>query len=87
MSKIVRNKERDQQDYEVLHENGWHVIVVWECQLTAKRMEQTMCGVERLLNENFLSIYRPHKPVLYRQDEEDTQMPMAAEEEMEYVQI
>jgi len=87
VNKIARNKRRDERNYEVLQENGWHVIVVWECQLTAKRMEQTMCGVERLLNENFLSIYRPHKPVLYRQDEEDTQMPMAAEEEMEYVQI
>ena len=52
-------------------------------QLTAKRMEDTMRGVERLLNENFLSIYRPHKPILYSQDEEDS-LPMAAEEEIEY---
>ena len=53
-------------------------------QLTTKRMEDTMRGVERLLNENFLSIYRPHKPIAYGQDEEDIQMPMAAEEEIEY---
>lgn len=83
VSKIERNKRRDERNYEVLQENGWHVIVVWECQLTAKRMEQTMRGVERLLNENFLSIYRPHKPAAYNQDEEDS-LPMAAEEEQEY---
>ena len=83
VSKIERNKRRDERNYEVLQENGWHVIVVWECQLTAKRLEQTMRGVERLLNENFLSIYRPHKPAAYNQDEEDS-LPMAAEEEQEY---
>ena len=85
VSKIERNKRRDEQNYEVLRENGWHVIVVWECQLTAKRLENTMRGVERLLNENFLSIYRPHKPILYSQDEENSRLPMAAEEETEYV--
>ena len=84
VSKIERNKRRDERNYEVLQENGWHVIVVWECQLTAKRMEQTMREVERLLNENFLSIYRPHKPSSYNQDEEDSRLPMAAEEELEY---
>ncbi|MBR6033021.1 MAG: very short patch repair endonuclease [Bacteroidaceae bacterium] len=83
VSKIERNKRRDERNYEVLQENGWHVIVVWECQLTAKRLEQTMRGMERLLNENFLSIYRPHKPAAYNQDEEDS-LPMAAEEEQEY---
>jgi DNA mismatch endonuclease (patch repair protein) len=84
VGKIERNKRRDERNYEVLRENGWHVIVVWECQLTAKRMEQTMREVERLLNENFLSIYRPHKPSSYNQDEEDSRLPMAAEEELEY---
>ena len=84
VGKIERNKRRDERNYEVLQENGWHVIVVWECQLTAKRMEQTMREVERRLNENFLSIYRPHKPTSYNQDEEDSRLPMAAEEELGY---
>ena len=82
--KIERNMKRDKRNYEVLHENGWYVIVVWECQLTAKRLDNTMRGVERLLNENFLSIYRRHKPVPYEQDEHE-RLPMAAEEETEYV--
>ena len=84
VGKIERNKRRDERNYEVLQENGWHVIVVWECQLTAKRMEQTMREVERRLNENFLSIYRPHKPTAYSQEEEESRLPMAAEEELGY---
>ena len=42
VNKIKRNQERDQQNYQVLHDNGWQVIVVWECQLTPKRIEETM---------------------------------------------
>jgi len=84
VSKIERNQRRDERNYEVLQENGWHVIIVWECQLTAKRIEYTMRNVERRLNENFLSIYRPHKPAAYSQNEEDSHLPMAAEVELEY---
>ena len=43
-NKIKRNQERDQQNYQVLHDNGWQVIVIWECQLTPKLMEETMLG-------------------------------------------
>ena len=31
--KITANAERDQKNYETLRSNGWHVIVVWECEL------------------------------------------------------
>lgn len=57
VNKIRRNQERDQQNYRVLWENGWQVIVVWECQLKPKRLEQTMLRVELLLNENLLRLY------------------------------
>ena len=77
VAKIRRNKERDQENYRVLQENGWQVIVVWECQLTPKKLEHTMREVELLLNENMLSLYR-HKPIPYNTEEEE-QMPMAAE--------
>ena len=77
VAKIRRNQERDQENYRVLQENGWQVIVVWECQLTPKRLEHTMREVELLLNEKMLSLYR-HKPVPYT-IEEDGQLPMAAE--------
>jgi len=79
VNKIRRNQERDQENYRVLQENGWQVIVVWECQLKPKRLERTMLEVELMLNENLLALHRPHKPVTYN-IEEETPLPMAAEE-------
>ena len=79
VAKIRRNQERDRENYRVLQENGWQVIVVWECQLTPKRLEHTMREVELLLNEKMLSLYR-HKPVPYATEEEEGQLPMAAED-------
>ena len=78
VNKIKRNQERDQKNYQVLHDNGWQVIVIWECQLTPKRIEETMLRVELLLNEHFLALHQP-KPVPYQQQEEG-EIPMAAEE-------
>lgn len=77
-SKISRNRKRDQENYQLLQENGWRVIVIWECQLTPKNLEHTMREVELLLNENMLALYR-HKPIPYNTEEEDGQLPMAAE--------
>lgn len=81
--KIHRNRERDQKDYQVLHENGWQVIVVWECQLTPKRIEETMLRVELLLNEHFLALHCP-KVVPY--DFQETPVSMAAEDNAGYAQ-
>ena len=78
VNKIKRNQERDQQNYKVLHDNGWQVIVVWECQLTPKRIEETMLRVELLLNEHFLALHQP-KVVPY--DVPETPISIAAEEE------
>jgi DNA mismatch endonuclease (patch repair protein) len=79
VSKIRRNQERDQENYRVLQENGWQVIVIWECQLTAKKLDQTMREVELLLNDNLLSLYKHHTPIHYTIEEEDAPLPMAAE--------
>ncbi len=77
VNKIRRNQERDQRNYQVLHDNGWQVIVVWECQLQPKTIEETMLRVELLLNEHFLALHQP-KPVPY--DFQDVPVSMAAEE-------
>ena len=77
VNKIKRNQERDQRDYQVLRDNGWQVIVVWECQLQPKLMEQTMLSVELLLNEHFLALHQP-KVVPY--DFQDVPVSMAAED-------
>ena len=77
VNKIKRNQERDQQNYQVLHDNGWQVIVIWECQLTPKRIEETMLRVELLLNENFLAL---HQPKVIPYEVQETPAAMAAEE-------
>ena len=78
VKKIRRNQERDQENYRVLRENGWLVIVVWECQLKpAARLERTMREVEVMLNNNLLSLYK-RKPLPYSFDDEES-LPMAAE--------
>ena len=78
VNKIKRNQERDQKNNQLLHDNGWQVIVVWECQLTPKRIEETMLRVELLLNEHFLALHQP-KVVPY--DVQEAPISMAAEED------
>ena len=77
-NKIDRNRKRDQENYQLLQENGWQVILIRECQLTPKRIEQTMNEVELLLNNKLLSLYSKHTPFQYN-TEEESPLPMAAE--------
>ena len=81
VAKIRRNQERDQRNYQLLQENGWQVIVVWECQLTPKQIEHTMREVELLLNNNMLARYK-HAPNPFTIEEEP--LPLAAEDTIEY---
>ena len=81
VAKIKRNQERDQRNYQLLQENGWQVIVVWECQLTPHQIDHTMRVVELLLNSNMLARYK-HAPAPFTTGEE--QLPAAAENNIEY---
>ena len=81
VAKIRRNQERDQRNYQLLQENGWKVIVVWECQLTPKQIEHTMREIELLLNNNMLARYK-HAPNPFTTEEEP--LPLAAEDTIEY---
>ena len=38
--KITRNVERDQKNQRELREQGWRVLVVWECQLKKRIVEE-----------------------------------------------
>ena len=79
VAKIRRNQERDERNTRILQENGWQVIVVWECQLKpAERLERTMRKVELLLNNNLLAQYKHHQPIPYTFGD-DEPFPMAAE--------
>ena len=83
MSKIRRNQERDQNNYEILSENGWQVIVLWECQLKPKKLEQTMREVEVALQDYYLRTFsRKAKPYIHIDEEES--LPMVAEDLADY---
>ncbi|KAB7789720.1 very short patch repair endonuclease [Bifidobacterium leontopitheci] len=47
-AKLLRNHDRDQRQHAELEASGWHVIVVWECEL-AKSVRQAR--LERLYDE------------------------------------
>ena len=55
-AKIARNRERDRQNYDILLQNGWQVIVLWECQLIKDKIKITMQQVAVALNKNLLNV-------------------------------
>ena len=81
-TKIKRNQERDRQNYQILKENGWQVLVLWECQLTKRLFETTMQEVEVLLHDYCLATISPKVKEYIRVDEDDVMM--AAEVEFNY---
>ncbi len=42
ISKVLRNQQRDQEVWRQLEAKGWHVIIVWECQLKPAVMDKTL---------------------------------------------
>ena len=84
VAKIRRNKERDKEEQRKLAEMGWHCITVWECELKPKRREETLESLAFTLNHIWLQDHGA-KTIPYPQlEEEDMQMPMAAEEVSRY---
>ncbi len=57
-TKIENNRKRDQKNYDILLQNGWQVIVVWQCQLSKDKLENTMQSVAVALNHNLLKILK-----------------------------
>lgn len=57
IQKFETNKARDERNYRQLQEAGWQVIVLWQCQLSAQQLENTMQKVAIALNENLLKQY------------------------------
>ncbi len=71
--KIRRNQERDKEEQRKLAKMGWHVIVVWECELSPDRREDTLKSLAFTLNH----IYLQDRTIRYMPMEEE--MEMAAE--------
>ena len=82
VEKIRRNQQRDERNYQILKDNGWQVIVVWECELKPSRIEQTIRAVELRLNQCFLDIHS--RKVRQYVTEEDAELPAAAESPARY---
>lgn len=55
-TKIQRNRDRDIRNYEILKSQGWNVLIVWECQLTKKRRQDTLKALSLRLSRILLDI-------------------------------
>ena len=80
VAKIRRNKERDKEEQRKLASMGWHCITVWECELKPQRREETLDSIAFTLNHIWLQDHGAKTVAYPKLEEEDTQMPMAAEE-------
>lgn len=48
--KILRNIDRDNQNYCQLRELGWKVLLVWECELKSKQRDATFTELLKEIN-------------------------------------
>ena len=54
-AKISGNIQRDVQSIRLLRDQGWNVIVVWECELKKANREATLIGLEARLKQMLLA--------------------------------
>ena len=76
--KISRNRERDARNQALLQAAGWHVIVVWECQLSPKNRVETLRELDLTLSRIVLQ-RNGAKPRYTSPSEEDYPPAIAAE--------
>lgn len=50
--KLQRNANRDRQTIQSLENDGWKVIVVWECTLTKEKRQETLKRLTEQIKEN-----------------------------------
>lgn len=74
--KINRNRERDKEEQKKLAEMGWHVIVVWDCELKPDKREKTLASLAFTLNHIFLQDHS----VAYPRLEKEKELGIAAEQ-------
>jgi DNA mismatch endonuclease (patch repair protein) len=80
VAKILRNKERDKEEQRALAKMGWHCITVWECELKPQKREETLDSIAFTLNHIWLQDHRVKSVPYPKLEEENMQMPMAAED-------
>ena len=79
VAKIRRNQERDKEEQRKLAKMGWHCITVWECELTPKKREETIESIAFTLNHIWLQDHGAKAIPYPKLEEEDIQLPKAAE--------
>jgi DNA mismatch endonuclease (patch repair protein) len=79
-NKIRRNQERDNENKEKLHNMGWCVITIWECQLKPKLRQSTLSQLEFFINNNYLRNHGDKHSYIVEEDKYLT----AAEGEVDY---
>jgi DNA mismatch endonuclease (patch repair protein) len=79
VAKIRRNKERDKEEQKKLATMGWHCVTVWECELKPSKREETLDSIAFTLNHIWLQDHQAKVELYPKPEEEDMQMPMAAE--------
>lgn len=52
--KIAGNVVRDRENYDMLTQMGYHVIVIWECQLKKAVQRETLDDLVRVIQQNGL---------------------------------
>ena len=81
--KIRRNRERDARNQALLQASGWHVIVIWECQLSPKRRSKTLRALDLELSHIVLERTARCAKQAYP-DLTPTDLPLAAEPDSSY---
>ena len=79
--KITRNRQRDDRNQSLLQAMGWNVIVIWECQLSRKRQQQTLRTLDLALSRIVLQHMAP-QPEPYQTGDDD--IAAAAEGSVSY---
>lgn len=91
-AKIARNQERDQETWRKLEFKGWHVLIVWECELKKVRFDDTVDYVASTIRQNgkaynFLRTARKKACALYaeeRRQQKKNDAAMKAELQKKY---
>lgn len=48
--KINRNREKDIENEQNLHNSGWKIIIIWECELKKNKVKATLKNLLQKLN-------------------------------------
>lgn len=52
LPKLEKNVQRDRDNIKILENEGWHVLVIWECMLTKPNREQTLKKLRDSIERN-----------------------------------